>query len=944
MPRMPRIFKLKWWASAGLVAVTLNACWTPTAVKPAVKEARAPLRVVNLRTDSDENPVGIGSRAPRLSWQLRSDRRAVVQRAYQIIVALSEQELAGSSRVWDSGRVISDQSIEHSYGGPPLRSGERYFWRVRVWDGQGVASEWSAPAYWETGLLSADDWRASWIAPPLQKDSAPKDALVERPAPLLRRTFQLKRGIRSARVYVTSHGLYELHLNGQRVGDQLLTPGWTSYDKRLQYQTYDVTPMLAAGENAIGVMLGDGWYMGPIGLQKYANANTAGGNRRRLALLLQLHVTYLDGSEETLVTDGGWKTATGPILASGIYAGEIYDARRERTGWSKPGYDDHDWSSVDVVAGAKDTLVAPGPPVTRHEELRPIRIFKTPAGDTVADMGQNMVGWVRLKVRGKAGTTVTLRHAEVLDRDGNFYTANLRTARQEIRYTLKGGGVETYEPHFTYQGFRYVQIAGYPGQLTTGDIRGIVVHADLPVTGEFTTSSPLVNQLQHNILWGQKGNFVDVPTDCPQRDERMGWTGDAQAFSPTAAFNMDVDGFFTKWLADLAADQDPNGRVSWVVPDVVHLIEGQQAGGTAGWGDAATVIPWNLYLAYADTHILRVQYDSMTRWVEYERARAGDELIWHGDFQFGDWLDFFSTAKHTNFGSTSPDLIATAYFAHSVDIVQRTARVLGKAADAARYAALLEKIKEAFNRKFVTIDGHVGESTQTAYVLALDFDLLPESLRKPAAERLAQDVRQQGHLTTGFLGTPHLLATLSRYGYLTEAYLLLNRTEFPSWLYPVQHGATTIWERWDGVKPDGTLQDEAMNSFNHYAYGAVGEWMYGVMAGINIDPDEPGYKHVLIKLQPGGGFSFVSASHESPYGRVASAWVLRAGALQLNLDIAANTHATVELPRAKLDTVQESGKPLVQAEGITNSRQQGSAVVLDVGSGAYHFSYPVEAR
>jgi alpha-L-rhamnosidase len=913
--------------AAALIAACLQSPHPATALAQAHNDT---LQVAELRVDSLRNPLGTGAAPPRLSWQIKSEQRSILQGAYQVRVARSAQELA-SAPLWDSGKVFSSQSIQKTYLGPALVSRQRYFWNVRVWDGQGNASPWSAVSYWETGLLEPNDWQASWIAP---RERA-------QPAAFLRHNFSLKPGILSARVYVTGVGLYELHLNGRRVGEQLLSPGWTSYDRRLQYQTYDVTSMLLAGENAIGVVLGDGWYIGPIGFQKPPSAESAAGSRQR-ALILELHVTYLDGHEDIVKSDAAWKSAIGPILSSGIYSGETYDARLERVGWSLPQYDDGDWSDVETLALSKDNLIAPvSPPVTRHEELRPVRIFKTPDGDTVADFGQNMVGWVRLRVRGNSGQTVTLRHAEVLDQHGNLYTANLRKADQTIRYTLKGGGAEVYEPHFTYQGFRYVAIDKYPGKLTPDSITGIVVHADLAGEGTFKSSSPLLNQLQHNILWGQKGNFIDVPTDCPQRDERLGWTGDAQLFSATAAFNMNVDGFFTKWLADLASDQDQNGAVPWVVPNVLRNTKDLTVSGAAGWGDAATIIPWNLYLAYADVHILEVQYESMKRWVEYERGRAGENYIWAGDRQFGDWLDFYSTAKHTSFGSTSADLVATAYFAHSVDLLQRSARLLGKTEDAAHYAVLFDSVKQAFNEKFVTADARVGEGTQTAYVLALDFDLLPEALREPAAALLAQDVRKIGHLTTGFLGTPRLLPTLSRYGYLREAYMLLNRTAFPSWLYPVEHGATTIWERWDGIKPDGSMQDEGMNSFNHYAYGAVGAWMYESMAGINVDPDEPGYEHVIIKPQPGGAFSSVSASHDGPYGRVATAWNLQRNAMQLRVDIPANSWATVLLPAAVLSKVLESGKPLSQAQGITNAQQRAAAVVLRLGSGSYSFRYPV---
>jgi alpha-L-rhamnosidase len=911
-------------------AATIASVFILAAAAPAYGIAHASAAsVVALRTEYLQDPLGIDVTRPRFSWQLSSAARGVAQTAYQIRVARSEAALRdGADLVWDSGKTPGDRSIQQVYGGPDLISRQRYFWQVRVWDLHGVDLGWSATAHWEMGLMSPQDWTANWIG------AAAVAGAPQTTPPMLRREFALGGAIKSARLYVTSHGLYRLALNGKSVSEDLLTPGWTSYNHRLQYQTYDVTEQLHSGANAIGAYLGNGWFKGVIGFE--GNSNRYGN---QLALLLQLEVTFQDGKTVTIVSDERWKSSTGPILMADIYDGETYDARLEKTGWSSAGYDDHDWTGVQDIVAAKDVLIAPeAPPVRRIQELVPKRIFKTPGGDTVVDFGQNMVGWVRLKVKGPTGTAVTLRHAEVLDRSGNFYTDNLRAAKQTIRYILKGNGLETFEPQFTFQGFRYVAVDGYPGKLLPSNLTGVVVHSAMARTGDFSTSRPLINQLQHNVIWGQKGNFVDVPTDCPQRDERLGWTGDAEVFSATAAFNMDVAGFFTKWLKDLAADQFSTGAVPFVVPDILST-PARPAGGAAGWGDAATVIPWNMYLAYGDLRMLEQQYPSMQKWVDYEQARAGADNIWDGDFQFGDWLDFFSTAKNTRFGSTSPDLIATAYFAHSTDILQRSAVLLGKTDDAARYGASLGKIKEAFREKFIAADGTIAQGTQAAYVIALDFDLVPESLQAPAAQKLAQDVRERGHLTTGFLGTPHLLSVLARYGYLTEAYALLNREEFPSWLYPVKQGATTIWERWDGLKPDGSFQNKDMNSFNHYAYGAVGDWMYSVIGGINIDPSAPGYKHVLIEPQPGGGFTQAFTSHLTPYGQVSSQWSMTHQKFRLIATVPANTTATIRLPNADIRSVIESGNALASDADIISARQDGSSGIVQVGSGRYEFSY-----
>jgi alpha-L-rhamnosidase len=593
------------------------------------------------------------------------------------------------------------------------------------------------------------------------------------------------------------------------------------------------------------------------------------------------------------------------------------------------------------MAPTRAALVAsPAPPVRRVEELRPARVFRTPAGETVFDFGQNMVGWVRLRARGPAGTRVRLRHAEVLDKAGNVYTANLRTAKATDEFVLRGSGAdELFEPHFTFHGFRYVAVEGYPGAPGPDALTGVVLHTSMPRTGAFATSNPMLDRLQRNIVWGQRGNFLDVPTDTPARDERLGWTGDAQAFAPTAAFNYDVRGFFAKWLADLAADQRATGAVPDVIPNVFDRAkpEGHSA---AGWGDAGTIVPWAMYLHYGDRRLLEQQYPSMKRLVEFQRRQAGDSLLWKSGWHYGDWLAFATTRSDYPGATTDKDFLATAFFAHSADLVARAAAALGKQDDARAYRDLFERVRAAFGREFVSGAGRISPNTQTAYALALEFDLLPPALRAPAAARLAADVRQFGHLTTGFLGTPHLTAALTNAGHADLAYQLLLRDKYPSWLYPVTQGATTMWERWDGQKPDSSFQDVGMNSFNHYAYGAVGAWMYSTLAGLNLDPNEPAYRHAVIRPVPGGGLTAVRASLETPYGPLGSAWEIAGGQFRLTTRVPANARATVHLPGARLAAVTESGRPVAGAPGVRGARQAGDAVVVEIGSGEYRFAYP----
>ncbi|MBP8305256.1 MAG: family 78 glycoside hydrolase catalytic domain, partial [Phycisphaerae bacterium] len=598
------------------------------------------------------------------------------------------------------------------------------------------------------------------------------------------------------------------------------------------------------------------------------------------------------------------------------------------------------WGRVQVRPLRKDHLAAQvGPPVRVMEEIRPARVVQTPSGQTVVDMGQNMVGWVRIRAKGPAGTRIRLRHAEALDSQGELYTANLRSAQQVDEYVLAGTGEELLEPHFTFHGFRYVGVEGWPGSLALEQWTGVVIYSGFARTGQFTCSDPLINRLQENIWWGQRGNFVDIPSDCPQRDERLGWTGDAQVFARTACFNAQVAGFYTKWLADLKAEQHPDGAVPHVVPDTYTQSGSLGRAGAAGWADAAVIVPWTLYLCYGDVRILEEQYESMKAWVDYLAARAGPDCLDRSTGGFGDWLAFHSQGADYPGATTDQDLVSQAYFARSTDLLHRTAKVLGKAKDSARYADLLARIKRAFHDEFVTPGARLTSSTQTAYALALAFDLLPQDERPAAALRLAEDVRRRGHITAGFLGTPWVCHALSSYGYTAEAYGLLERKEYPSWLYPITRGATTIWERWDGIRPDGSFQDPTMNSFNHYAYGAIGDWLYRVVAGIEIDEDRPGYRHILLQPHLGGSLTHAQARLDSLYGRIVSSWTRQDRDRTVEVQVPANTTATVRLPHAWIGQVTESGRPLDQADGVSSASQVRDGVAVEIGSGQYAFQY-----
>jgi alpha-L-rhamnosidase len=891
------------------------------------KPLRAATEPADLTTEYKKNPMGIDIRLPRLSWKIRSDKNGQVQAAYQILVASDPKLLTPQKAdVWNSQKVSSSQSVLVSYAGTPLKSRQRCWWIVRSWDKDGSPTPWSRPAYFEMGLLQPTDWKASWITP------ADPFGEYSHPSPYFRKEFVITKPVKSARLYATSRGLYEFCINGSRVGDQYFTPGYTAYEKRLQYQVYNITSLLRKGTNATGAILGNGWY------RAFRPNNTPLMQHQNLELFAQLEVEFRDGSRVIIPTDDSWKTSTGALLKSEMYGGEIYDARREPEGWGNSGFDDTHWGKVQITQTTKNNLVGViAEPVKKIQEIKPLAVIYTPAGDTVLDMGQNMVGWSRVSVNAPAGTVLRIRHAEILDPEGNFYTANLRTANQEMYYTCRGGGKgETFEPKFSYQGFRYVAIAGYPGEVTKDIATGIVLHSDLAFTSSFSCNNQLINQLQHNIVWSQRGNFLDVPTDCPQRDERLGWTADIQAFAPTAFFNMNSAAFLTKWLKDLAAEQYEDGRVPNVVPNEPYNKINIAA---TGWADAASIVPWSLYLHYGDRQVLVDQYPSMKAWVEYMRKAAEaskDGLYRPKTFQFNDWLAFTSTFPNYQGATTDTDFLAAVFYYHSTNILARTAALLDYEKEATTYYRLRQQIKESFVREFLSTTGRLSPNTQTAYVLALSFDLIPEELKSTAAQRLADDVNKFGHITTGFLGVADISHVLTRYGHVAEAYKLLYRQKYPSWLYPVTKGATTIWERWDGIKPDGSFQTDKGNSFNHYAYGAVGDWLYKAVAGISPSLSEPGYKKIVLKPHPFGEMNIVKASHESMYGTIISEWMLENGRFRWHVTVPPNTTAEVYVPTLQPELMM-NGKE-VQGRFLEKKGPWPYAFVhTEIGSGTYVF-------
>jgi alpha-L-rhamnosidase len=745
-------------------------------------------------------------------------------------------------------------------------------------------------AYRKEALIVSHSWQAVFV-------SAAARAAAGDPAPYFRREFTAGDGLRKATLHVTALGIVEPYLNGHRVGGDMLAPGWTSYRHHIDVRAYDVTDLINAGGNAVGAIVGEGWAAGRLGWENKRNHYTD-----RPALFMQLELEYSDHTE-VIGTDASFRVGTGAVRAASLYDGETYDARREPQGWNHSGFDDTSWVPAQPLEWRLDALREPvAPPIRRIEELAPVQISTSPSGKPIVDFGQNLSGWVRITITGMAGDTITLRHAELLTPTGELETEPNRSAEATDRYTLRGGAEETWEPRFTFHGFRYAEVDGWPGELTADAIRAVVVHSDMTRSGWFETSDELINRLHANTVWSMRGNFVGVPTDCPQRDERLGWTGDLNAFAPTAAFLYDVRGVLASWLADLAAEQRATGDVPWVVPNVLS----NPSPPTALWSDVAVSLPWLLYQEYGDPQILTDSYESMAAFIHQVEGRLDEHDLWSSGFQYGDWLDPDAPGDNPAGGKTDRHLVASAYLCKTTREMARAAAVLGKDDDAAHFTALAERVRAAFRHEYVTGAGRIVNESATAYGLAITFDLLDDDQKAKAGDRLAELVAKAGfRISTGFAGTPLLTDALSSTGHLQEAYLLLMQKECPSFLYPVTMGATTIWERWDAILPDGTLNSTGMTSLNHYALGAVTDWLHRVVGG--LQRTEPGWRRLRIAPQPGCGITSARTAHDTVLGRAEVSWRIDGDEMAVDITVPEGAEATVVLPLHPADAVEEVG-------------------------------------
>jgi alpha-L-rhamnosidase len=815
---------------------------------------------------------------------------------------------------------------------------------VRVWNQDGKVTAWSQPALWTMGLLQPADWQAKWIGwdePPREipatKGKVDKAVRIANeiaarrlPARWLRKEFTASRKVKRATVYFSGLGLSELYVNGKKVGDEVLSPGLTDYSKREFYVTHDVTKLIKSGRNAVGVILGNGRFYAPRIINPTITPNYGFPK-----ICLQLEVEYTDGTRDEIVSDSSWKlTTAGPIQANNEYDGEAYDARREMPGWANAGFHDAAWLSAQLVSAPGGKLAAQMiEPIRVTGTLKPIAMTEPKPGVFIFDMGQNMVGWCRLRVRGPAGTTVSLRHAETLQADGTLYLANIRTAKVTDLYTLKGDGLEVYEPRFTYHGFRYVEVTGFPGQPTRASLEGRIVNDDLTTAGGFTCSQPMINRIYQNIVWGVRGNYRSIVTDCPQRDERQGWLGDRSAESKGEAYLFDIEALYGKWTQDMADSQKENGSISDVCPAYWALYKDDVT-----WPSSSVIIPGALLDQYGDTSVVARQYPSMVKWVDHMRTYLTNSIM--AKDNYGDWCvppeDLKLIHSQDPARKTAPEILATSCFYHCLKLMNRYATLLGKAEDAARFDALAGQLKTALNEKFYNPEkGCYDNGSQTACVLPLAFDLVPAAERERVFNHLAEKItlETKGHIGTGLIGGQWLNRVLTAGGWADLAYGFATNTAYPSWGYMAEHGATTIWELWNG-----NTADPAMNSGNHVMLvGDLVIWLYENLAGIQSDPAQPGFKHILMEPQLVGDLKFVSAWHRSPFGLIKSAWQRDNDSFDWQITIPANCTATLHLPASSLNRITEDGDNLKKVKGVKFLKLENDRVVLEVGSGSYRF-------
>ncbi|WP_299059527.1 glycoside hydrolase family 78 protein [uncultured Polaribacter sp.] len=877
-----------------------------------------------------KNPIGFYDATPSFSWKLPQNKNIKQQVGYSIVVASSPKLLPDNADLWESGKVESDQTLFVKYKGKKLSSRQKVYWQLKFWDQDKKASDWSEVANFELGLLNNSDWQAKWISlAKVDKAKSPKTNKTSYKVQYLRKDFTIDSKIESARLYITAKGLFEAEINGKKVGDDVMTPGWTPYNKRIETLTYDVANHLQDGTNVIGIALAEGWYAGRLMLRGYPKLSPK--------VMCQLEVKYTNGDVQTFITDENWTaTQNGPIVYAGIYDGEQYDARKELKGWSSKSFDDTSWQKV--IAEDKDAAIRLTP--KRHntvksvEELAPINITEIDKSVVIFDMGQNMVGVPRIKVPMQKDGTLKIRFAEMLQQDGRMYTKNYRGAVSTDYYTAKEDGQITYQPTFTFHGFRYVELSGFDPSASPDKswVTGIVQHSDYDLNVEFSSSHEKLNQLQSNIIWGLRGNTLDIPTDCPQRDERAGWTGDAQVIAPTSFFLGDVHSFWASWLESVRDDQDEDGAVPVMVPSLGGRL---RAG--AGWSDVITIVPWDTYQRTGDAGVLEENYASMKKWVGFYQSNAKDHIV--KMFTHGDWLQPYSTHKRDErFGITSNKLIITAHYAHSVNLTAQAARVLGFESEAKEYEFLFHAIRDVFQNSFFDTQGRIieGPETQTAYLLALAFDLLDDELAQKAVPHLLEQIKlTDNHLRTGFLGTPLLPLVLDKIGEIDLMYEILFKETYPSWFYSINQGATTMWERWNSYTHKDGFNKGGMNSFNHYAYGAIGRWMYERIAGIK--PVKVGYKEIEIAPIPGGPLTSAAATYNSPYGNVSSSWKLVDKQFYLDIIVPPNTTAQVLVPGNIQENIQVNGGEFEGGSDVKLLSKTKKAFVFKVNSGTYSF-------